>query len=410
MAYQELIKNFERIREYMRQFYIYGFKSRMEYEQKSGRTYDNERRRIEGYLAEDIAFHQTAAGKQVFLSIDSRTIDHNPFYKAFKAKSFTNADVTLHFYLLDLLHDPSKEVSVQEAVEALDGYLSWFKEPMLLDASTIRKKLKEYEQLGLCNSRKQGKQVLYRRSEDVSLTPLQDMIAFYAEMDMLGVIGSYLLDRTASTSIFTFKHHYLTHVLESEVLCDLLQAMQEQREVLLVHVGRNQPQEQKFLCVPLKIYVSTQHGRQYLLAYHCGMKNIKAYRLDYIKTVKPMHHRSDFAYLQGLLAGMQEHMWGIRCHLYQKKLEHVAFTITFQPEEEYIYQRLVRERRCGKVERIDVTSARFTADVYDTGEMIPWIRTFTGRILQLNFSNRTIERQLKDDLEAMYQLYEMGGI
>ena len=30
MAYSELIKNFERIRDYMREFYVYGFKSREE--------------------------------------------------------------------------------------------------------------------------------------------------------------------------------------------------------------------------------------------------------------------------------------------------------------------------------------------------------------------------------------------
>lgn len=32
MAYSELIKNFDRIRYYMRQFYVYGFKSRTEYD------------------------------------------------------------------------------------------------------------------------------------------------------------------------------------------------------------------------------------------------------------------------------------------------------------------------------------------------------------------------------------------
>ena len=37
MAYSELIKNFDRIRDYMRQFYIYGFKSRTEYDKKSAR-------------------------------------------------------------------------------------------------------------------------------------------------------------------------------------------------------------------------------------------------------------------------------------------------------------------------------------------------------------------------------------
>ena len=35
MAYSELIKNFDHIRDYMRQFYVYGFKSRTEYDKKS---------------------------------------------------------------------------------------------------------------------------------------------------------------------------------------------------------------------------------------------------------------------------------------------------------------------------------------------------------------------------------------
>ena len=35
MAYKELIKNFNRIRDYMREFYVYGFKSREEYQRES---------------------------------------------------------------------------------------------------------------------------------------------------------------------------------------------------------------------------------------------------------------------------------------------------------------------------------------------------------------------------------------
>ena len=46
MAYNELIKNFEKVRAYMREFYVYGFKSRTEYDAKSARSYDDERRRL----------------------------------------------------------------------------------------------------------------------------------------------------------------------------------------------------------------------------------------------------------------------------------------------------------------------------------------------------------------------------
>ena len=39
--YQELIKSFQKSRNYVRDFLIYGFKSREDFSYKSGRTYDN---------------------------------------------------------------------------------------------------------------------------------------------------------------------------------------------------------------------------------------------------------------------------------------------------------------------------------------------------------------------------------
>ena len=68
MAYSELIKNFEKIRDYMREFYVYGFKSREDYTKKSARSYDDERRRIESWLGGYMAFRHTAEGKNVFIS------------------------------------------------------------------------------------------------------------------------------------------------------------------------------------------------------------------------------------------------------------------------------------------------------------------------------------------------------
>ena len=65
MPYTELIKSFERIRNYMRDFYVYGFKSRTEYDKKSARSYDNERRRMESWLGDYMSFRQTEGGKNV---------------------------------------------------------------------------------------------------------------------------------------------------------------------------------------------------------------------------------------------------------------------------------------------------------------------------------------------------------
>ena len=67
--------------------------------------------------------------------------------------------------------------------------------------------------------------------------------------------------------------------------------------------------------------------------------------------------------------------------------------------------RLNREKRVGTVEKIDEHTYRFSADVYDIGEMVPWIRTFICRIKEINFSNRELEKKFKEDIDAMYKMY-----
>ncbi len=140
MAYSELVKNFNRIREYMREFYVYGFKSREEYTRKSARSYDDERRRLESWLGDYMRFRQNADGKNVFISIDSRAVQHNPLYTAWKTKSFTDGDITLHFILMDIFASTDDALSLTEIMNQIDTYLSVFQEPKTFDVSTVRKK------------------------------------------------------------------------------------------------------------------------------------------------------------------------------------------------------------------------------------------------------------------------------
>ena len=70
--FQELIKSFGKSREYVRDFFVYGFKTREDFSDKSGRTYDNERRRIESWLSEYIHSNYTKNGKNISLAIDSK--------------------------------------------------------------------------------------------------------------------------------------------------------------------------------------------------------------------------------------------------------------------------------------------------------------------------------------------------
>lgn len=197
MAYSELVKNFNRIRDYMREFYVYGFKSREEYTGKSARSYDDERRRLESWLGDYMQFRRTPEGKNVFLSIDSRLSRHNPLYKAWKAKSFTDGDITLHFILMDILAPDGEAMSVGEITGRMDEYLSAFEEPRLFDESTVRKKLREYAAEGILAVEKRGKTLYYRRVSDAVQCDA-DVLDFFSEVSLCGVIGSFLLDKAGA--------------------------------------------------------------------------------------------------------------------------------------------------------------------------------------------------------------------
>ena len=190
MAYSELIKDISRIRDYMREFFVYGFKSREEVGDpsraggKSARSYDNERRRIESWLGEYMSFHQEASGKNIFISVDSRRVPQNPLYQAWRAASFTKNDITLHFWLLDILSE-DEPVTFADILTTIDkDYLSWFPNADPVDESTLRKKLKEYVTIGLIIAEKQGKQLAYSLpNDDINLKSWQDAIKKVTPLD-----------------------------------------------------------------------------------------------------------------------------------------------------------------------------------------------------------------------------------
>ncbi len=408
MAYSELIKSFAKIREYVSQFYVYGFKSRGEYTAKSARSYDNERRRIESWLGEYMQFRNSAGGKNTFLALDSRAVSHNPLYSAFKAKSFTENDINLHFYILDILAE-GEEKTVSELLDSIsEDYLSAFESAEVIDESTLRKKLREYEKLGLIKSRKQGRTLIYSRSGDsVELASWREAVAFFSEEDPLGVVGSFILDKYDSqSSDFTFKHHYILHALESEILEALFEAMRSHMATQLSIYIPRQDNVRVHKLLPLKIYCSTQSGRRYVLGYHYEFRRMVFFRLDNIKKVKSIDVDPDYEKHFENAEKFKHNVWGVSTSS-RREFDHIEMTVFVDDNEEYIINRLERERRYGRLDAVDSHRYRFVADVYDAMEMLPWLRTFTGRIEKLECSNQAVVDTFYGDFAEMVKMY--GG-
>ena len=91
----------------------------------------------------------------------------------------------------------------------------------------------------------------------------------------------------------------------------------------------------------------------------------------------------------------------------EHSVDHIEMTLRVEDGEDFIISRLEREKRCGRVEKLDSNTYRFSADVYDAGEMLPWLRTFIGRIEKLECSNPYVIKTFYEDLDAMQKLY--GG-
>ena len=409
MAYSELIKSFEKIRDYMREFYIYGFKSREDYTNKSARSYDDERRRIESWLGGYMAFRRSAEGKNVFISVDNRSVTFNPLHNAWKAKSFTDKDIVLHFCILDLLADGAPR-GVGEITEGVAERLSHTDAPFEIDESTVRKKLKEYTALGVLRDEKRGRLLSYRLAEDgVDLSSWEDAAAFFSEEAPFGVIGSYLLDRqNDAPEHFSYKHHYLLHTLDTQILFDALCAMKEKRCVDVVSFSIRRDGEHEHRVYPLRFYVSTQTGREYLLAYHYKFRKPMFFRLDTIRSITPGPVEERHEKYEGFAAKFDENLWGVSTGA-DYSIDHVELTLRVEDGEGYIVDRLEREKRHGRIEAIDAHTYRFVADVYDAGELLTWARSFIGRVVSFKSDNRFAVERFYGDVRRMAALYGGGG-
>ena len=408
MAYSELIKSFEKIRGYMREFYIYGFKSRDDYTKKSARSYDDERRRIESWLGGYMAFRHTAEGKNVFISVDNRSVPFNPLHSAWKAKSFTDKDIVLHFCLIDLLSG-GEAIGVPQLADGVAALLANTDAPFEIDESTIRKKLKEYTDMGVFRAEKQGRSLVYSLAEDcVDLDSWREAAAFFSEEAPFGVIGSYLLDRQEEApEHFSYKHHYLLHTLDTQVLFDALCAMKEKRCVDIVNFSTRRDAEHEHRVYPLRFYISTQTGREYLLAYHYKFRKPMFFRLDTIRSIKAGPVESKHEKYECFAAKFDENLWGVSTGG-DFSLDHVELTLRVEDGEGYIIDRLEREKRHGRIETLDAHTYKFVADVYDAGELLTWARSFIGRVVSFESNNRFAVTRFYDDMRRMAALYGGG--
>lgn len=100
-----------------------------------------------------------------------------------------------------------------------------------------------------------------------------DLLDYFSEVLPCGVIGSFLLDKIDDhDNHFAFKHHYITGTMDSEILYTIFSAISEKRGITLKMISRNRDRDINIYVIPVKIMLSVQSGRQYLMAYEPQFK------------------------------------------------------------------------------------------------------------------------------------------
>ena len=160
--------------------------------------------------------------------------------------------------------------------------------------------------------------------------------------------------------------------------------------------------------VPLKIYVSTQTGRRYLICFSLKGFRIKSLRLDCIRSVKLLDVVSNYSEYVKILENNSKYCWGISFGTTRKfgNFETITFTIKVNmPYESFILNRLLRECRNGRVEKVSNELYSCTIETFDIAETQNWIRSFTGRIVSIDSPNKNIVNRFYNDVSRMYNLY-----
>lgn len=405
-GFSELIKNFEKTRDFVRDFFINGFKTRSEFNKKSSRTYDDEKRRVESWLGDCIRYSDSARGRMLSISVDSRRVRENPLYRAYYSKSFTDNDIRLHFMLLDAMKDGGA-FTLRELTDMLNESFG-----ALFDEQTVRNKLKEYAEEGLINVEKHGRTAYFslspERSDELleNTDGLADALKFFSESGEFGVVGNSILKaERLENDLFFKKHNYIVHTLEDAVLPEILRAIDEQRFILLgSYSARGTSKEKQENVLPLQLSVSTQTGRRYLMAYVPRYGGFNSYRLDRVSGAKLGEVCTGFGEIYERYLSDIGKSWGVSFGD-RSSDKPLKITVRAEEDEQFIVERLSREKRVASLTKLSDTLYSLELDVFDTNEPLPWIRTFIGRIVGIEGGSEAVREVFRSDIERMDKMY-----
>lgn len=394
------ISSFDVIRKLVRNLYLEGFNNYLETESlgKSSRAFTNNLNSIRNFLDDRFISAKTSTKKKSnpVISFNTRDETENPLFALWKTENSIATNLSFDFAIMDILEEHPEGISwfsltSDSDSNKHDGSLIEYVSKGI-DKKGVKSKLEKLADAGVIEFFENGKKI--RKSDTKSVKHLlssreaKQAIQFASETCPLGVIGSYILDNLKtleSAPVETpvhYKHHFIFNSIDYEIMYILMEAINNRSiaEIETEKAGLK-------TIIPLKIYISTQTGRTYIIFWDTRAKHFFSENLELILSAKTTEKCPEYDSYKTKLAELEPYMWGVS---FKKEgyteLEHVRFVIEYPSDKEkhYIPARIKRESVVGTVKEIDDTHSEFTADLLDANEIRPWIRSFFERITEID--------------------------
>ncbi|EGW40616.1 WYL domain-containing protein [Desulfosporosinus sp. OT] len=401
--FNDFIKHYNIIRDILRDCFLYGCFSLDDLENKrnvSSRKISYEIRRIQQYVEEQyIRMDKDGRYKLLSLTYDSLRDTDNFLVQTYRTRSFTRTDLVTYYLILMILHTKDLPCTVKTLEDAL--VLRGLINAGTISRKTLERKLAEMcHKTGVlsCDQSKRTKQ--YAVAPDIlgslscsQISELFRAVSLYKNILFPATAGYYCeqtlqdyitYERKTSISdghFFNYRHVHFHPVIEEHILWEILKAIHQRTKIKVVnHTPKSAGRNSYKILNPYKIRYDTHHGRFYLISFNNHGKCILS-RLDRIESIECLEEtfcREDY---DEKYSECMRYSWSSVALADGQEPENIKLEILIDESTEgYLIGKIQNEAPGGIMEKIEEGRYHYSLKVSDSGEMVPWIRSYTGNI------------------------------
>ncbi len=407
------------------QFLTYGCFHKSHFKQRyrmSDRTYENHLARARMFLPKD-KLHEFRHQRHVISSIrgDTYYSCENFLIRSYQVKTLQPTPTFYQFLLLQIFGASARPLSINEIWDhpafsrPLPRALSSAKEdsPALkLDDSTIRRYLKELEELELLVSTTRDRELFFSCPDNPlsgltaeELNALRYAIGFYKNVSLLSVPGYYLEDTLEamypkSPRSFVpcqFVDNTFTRILDDELIDTILDALRQNENLRFsYHSQRPKGRAAEYIVRPCRIMTDFTGGsRQYLIgwgrAVNAARITLMRFRLDRMQA------------LQLIAPVIPEKE--LPAHAKKRHVLTLRFSFDNAAEKERLQKRILEKCPDARFDFSETGSFLCTIETTDIRSFHPWIRTFFPQVEVLEDSTGNTRANIAKDIREALKNY-----